>query len=57
MPLHVIRRPDLDQYIEATEASGTKIVSVSPDFADPGSFLVVTEPQAERGQAEIEVRS
>lgn len=53
MPLHTVRRPDLDQFVEATEASGTKIVSVSPDFADPGAFLVVTEPPAVRDELEV----
>jgi len=54
MPLHTVPRYELHQFVEATEEKGTKIVSISPDFAEPGSFIVVTAPVAER---DLEVRS
>ena len=44
MPVTVVRRPDLDAFVEATERSGGEIVSVCPDFADPGAMVVVTKP-------------
>jgi hypothetical protein len=49
MPVTVVPRSELDEFVTATERSGVVIISVCPDFADPGAMVVVTKPKTTDG--------